>query len=564
MKPTANKWFANPFWLSVWLLGLIAVRACMAASGFEYANLLYAVIPVFIVMLAHTGGMLLVVGASCVAVLADSFATALALNQSLALVLSLNPSGSAGTVVGPVEKFMLLVSIGAAVSIISSRWSSAFSKESRRAEDYLKKLYMQQKESACAISDAKSHMRRVRQDVDMYSSLVLLLEEAAEKIYSHLNPEELIETFFLVLRKCLNADTGCIYFIDDSQGEAARKFTLHAKFGYSSDVPFDQPDILPVGDPLVEYVMRSPRAIALFDPSADGTKAAMTADTELADIAAGSRLNVVMATALMEQNEITGIVTINSFHDDSLLDEKRDTSLLSMLSNITSIAFTNARLFMKIRDMADRDTLTKLFNRGYFYNELSRELSKQRLEGGSLCVLLFDIDHFKPVNDTYGHQAGDAVLTSFAELCRSTVRDCDVLARYGGEEFIVLLPGLIVEEGRHAAERIRRAVEAQEFPVEHANGSLLLQVTVSCGVAAFPDHASDVASLTKAADCALYEAKEAGRNRIVVAGCPTSETSADADSLMTQDESAQTSEPGQPLPAAEKPQASRNSGHLEV
>jgi len=528
MRMGQLKRLVNPFWMSVLLLATLVGRACLVAGGFPHANALYALIAVFIVLLAHTGGILVVTGASIVAVLTDSVGTSLALGQSLSL--------STPTMVGPIEKFLLLMAVGSAVSIISKGLWSACSEESRRAESYLKELYLHRKESASAISDAQSCMQRVRQDVDMYSSLVLLLEEAAERIYSHLNPEKLIETFFLVLRKCLNAASGCIYFVDESQGASGeKKFTLHAKFGYDNGAEFDQPDILPASDPLVQHVLRSPRALALFDPSADGTRAAAPADPELAEISACSALNVVMATALTEQNEVTGIVTINEFHDGALLDEKRDTSLLSMLSNITSIAFTNARLFMKIRDMADRDPLTKLFNRGYFYNELSRELSKQRVEGGNLCVLLFDIDHFKAVNDMHGHQAGDAVLVSFAEACRGMIRDCDVLARYGGEEFIVLLPGLIAEEGLHAAERIRRAVAEQEFILEGAR----LKITVSCGVAAFPDHASDVASLTKAADWALYEAKEAGRNRVVVAGSSCSETCTGFDSSATLRETAQ-------------------------
>ena len=504
------KKLANPFSASVALLGIIACRALLARAGFAHANVLYALIPAPVAILAHTGGMLLVVGAAVVTVLADTFATSFATGESLV--------SCASVTIGPLEKLLLICSGGAAVRLISAHFSSAFTRASRRAEGYLKKLYLQRKENASALSDAESCVERVRQDVDMYSSLVLLLEEAAEKIYSHLNTEELIETFFLVLRKCLSAETGAMYFVD----EHGKNYLLHASFGYTPGRPYDQPEVVATNDPLVEYVALSRRAIALYN--GPGGKEAPPADPQVAAAARLSGLRVGMGAALLEQDKVTGIVTINSFRDGAQLDSTRDTALLSMLCNITSIAFTNARLFMRIRDMADRDPLTKLFNRRYFYDALGRELSKCRLQGGEACVLLCDIDHFKATNDTYGHQAGDAVLIDFADRCRKVVRDCDVLARYGGEEFIFLLPGLSPQEGLQAARRIRRAIAAQKFTFDGQD----IEVTASCGVAAFPEHASDVSTLTKAADLALYDAKDRGRNTVVMAGGPDSETFTDS------------------------------------
>jgi two-component system cell cycle response regulator len=451
-------------------------------------------------MLAHSGGMLLVAGASIVTVFADTIAMSFATGGDLA------PSSIA--TVGPIEKLLMMCSCGAVVYFISKRFSCAFTQASQKAENYLKKLYLQGKENATALSDAESCVQRVRHDVDMYSSLVLLLEEAAEKIYSHLDTEELIETFFLVLRKCLGADAGAIYFID----EHGDNYVLHSSFGYGPGRTYDQPEVLPANDPLVEYVTTSRRAIALYDSA--------PRDPQLKTVVPKSSLNVAMAATLLEQDRPAGIVTINRFRDNALQDHIRDTALVSMLCNITSIAFTNARLFMKIQDMADRDPLTKVFNRRYFYEALGRELSTCHLRDGEACVLLCDIDHFKVVNDTFGHQVGDAVLIEFANTCRKIIRDCDVLARYGGEEFIFLMPGLSVDEGRRAAERVRRAVDAMEFVFDGKQA----KVTVSCGVASFPQHACDVSSLTQAADLALYQAKASGRNKVVVSGASQSET----------------------------------------
>jgi len=175
---------------------------------------------------------------------------------------------------------------------------------------------------------------------------------------------------------------------------------------------------------------------------------------------------------------------------------------------------------MKVQDMAVRDPLTKLFNRRHFFERLASELAQCRAENRQACVLLCDIDHFKAVNDRYGHQAGDAILIGFADVCRSIIRDCDVLARYGGEEFIFLLPGLAADEGYRAAQRIRSKIAAQTFSF----GGQDLRITASCGVAAFPDHGTDVASLIRMADVALYAAKDAGRNVVIIANDQQPET----------------------------------------
>ena len=503
MQEDRLKKVANPFTGCVALLGIIVARAALAAWGFEYANLLYALIPWPVAILAHSGGMLLVAGASIVTVFADTIAMSFATGGDLAL--------SSTATVGPVEKLLMMCSCGAVVYLISRRFSCAFTQASQKAEGYLKKLYLQRKENATALSDAETCVQRVRHDVDMYSSLVLLLEEAAEKIYSHLDTEELIETFFLVLRKCMSADAGAIYFID----EHGENYVLHSSFGYGPGRTYDQPEVLPASDPFVEYVMMSRRAIALYDGAPP--------DPQLKVVVPKSRLDVAMAAVLLEQDKPTGIVTINSFRDGALQDYTRDTALVSMLCNITSIAFTNSRLFMRIQDMADRDPLTGLFNRRYFYEKLGQELSTCHLRDTEACVLLCDIDHFKVINDTFGHQVGDVMLIEFANTCRKIIRDCDVLARYGGEEFIFLLPGLSVDEGRRAAERVRRAIAAMEVMSEGGK----VKITTSCGVAVYPQHACDVSSITQAADLALYQAKESGRNNVVVAGTSQSETIAD-------------------------------------
>jgi diguanylate cyclase (GGDEF)-like protein len=166
----------------------------------------------------------------------------------------------------------------------------------------------------------------------------------------------------------------------------------------------------------------------------------------------------------------------------------------------------------ELRRMAITDGLTGLYNRRHMEERL-REMweHSERLHEPLSCVM-FDLDHFKSVNDTYGHQAGDEVLKQLARLLKNVARDIDRVGRYGGEEFIVLLPGTVVDAAVTFAERVRQEVEGHVFTFDGGT----LRRTLSCGAAGFPHpRVGSRDALLKAADDALYVAKELGRNRVV-------------------------------------------------
>lgn len=172
------------------------------------------------------------------------------------------------------------------------------------------------------------------------------------------------------------------------------------------------------------------------------------------------------------------------------------------------LASANAEL----RRMAVTDALTGLFNRRHLEERLREMFDHSTRLHEPLAIVMFDLDHFKSVNDTYGHQVGDEVLRQLADLLRGSVREIDRMGRYGGEEFMAILPGTVLDAAVTFAERARQEVAAHEF--RFAGGTL--RRTLSCGVAAWPHprirHRDE---LVKAADDALYVAKELGRNRVV-------------------------------------------------
>ena len=194
---------------------------------------------------------------------------------------------------------------------------------------------------------------------------------------------------------------------------------------------------------------------------------------------------------------------------DGFNGEARD--LARWLAAQGAIALENARLHAVVREQAVTDPLTELANRRRFMSALGTELQRAARFGQSVALVLADLDNFKSVNDTFGHQTGDRVLTAFADVLRERVRDIDLAARLGGEEFAILLPETDVAGGERLAERLRDAVERLRLPEEDGAP---VTITASFGVAAYPESAN-AADLLAAADAALYAAKLRGKNRVV-------------------------------------------------
>jgi diguanylate cyclase (GGDEF)-like protein len=164
------------------------------------------------------------------------------------------------------------------------------------------------------------------------------------------------------------------------------------------------------------------------------------------------------------------------------------------------------RLLQEMREQTIRDSLTSLYNRRFLQDYLERELIRARRERAPLALIMMDLDRFKRLNDSEGHQAGDQVLVQMGALLKRHVRGSDIACRYGGEEFAVVLPKTTLESAQRRSAEICSAIRRE--------AELLRGVTASLGVALCPAHATDAEELLRAADHALYEAKRAGRNQV--------------------------------------------------
>src|SRR4051812_5777885 len=217
--------------------------------------------------------------------------------------------------------------------------------------------------------------------------------------------------------------------------------------------------------------------------------------------------NVVIVPLTAEGRATGSLVLEHSLRSGSRV-ERRVVTAVERFGSYAALALRNAVLLEQVQRMAATDGLTAIANRRTFESTLEREIARAQRHAEPVSLVMVDIDHFKALNDSHGHQAGDDVLRNVAAALACECREFDLAARYGGEEFAIVLPGCSAEESLVIAERFRRVVSAAPSVVP---------ITASAGVATYPDHAKDADELVRVADEALYDSKRAGRDRVSAA-----------------------------------------------
>ena len=220
--------------------------------------------------------------------------------------------------------------------------------------------------------------------------------------------------------------------------------------------------------------------------------------------------NELIIMPLKAKDQVNGLIVADNLYTQKPITDE-DLKIFTMLANQAGLAIENSQLYEKVVHKSHTDSLTNLWNHGFFQHTLAIEFEKAQTEKTSLTLLIIDIDNFKKLNDTYGHQNGDIILMELANILRENARESDYVCRYGGEEFSIILPQTSKEEGLSIAERIRQKIERYDF----SKFSLFqnLMITVSIGLAAYPQNAQTKEDLIAKTDKAMYIAKFGGKNR---------------------------------------------------
>jgi diguanylate cyclase (GGDEF)-like protein len=316
-----------------------------------------------------------------------------------------------------------------------------------------------------------------------------------QSLAATLNPEELYRLALHLLGRALRVDAYALFLLEES-GE---RLLLKAAFGLPAEEHLGLP--LRRGEGLAGLVAESGQALLVPDVTAEPRGQA----PEALGLPRGSGLGVPLRRP---GRELLGVLTAHrpDRHGFTL----GDLDLAQAVAHQVAAALENAQLYQRTKELSTRDDLTGLFNRRHFFDQLEKEVQRARRYRRVFALLLLDLDAFKGYNDTHGHLQGDEALKEVARLLLASTRRADIVARFGGEEFVVLLPEVPAAGAAVVAEKIRTAVEGYPFAGRHTQPGGRLTVTL--GLATYPQDAAGGLELLDCADRAMYLGKQQGGN----------------------------------------------------
>ncbi len=307
-----------------------------------------------------------------------------------------------------------------------------------------------------------------------------------EMLASHLDLNDLTERALQQLLEHTGADAGAILI------EADGEITIAAAHGIQA------PKAVIASDH-VRYALRTEKRRRVQLPE----------DVMVDGLLVAFRPQEMIVDPILHKKVVLGAIILASATSFTAEEQVR----IELFRQGLALALHNALLYDRLGKLAALDALTGAYNRRFGANRLREEFGRALRTSLPLGVLMFDLDHFKQVNDTYGHLVGDRILVRVAKLARSVLRDGDILVRYGGEEFLAILPGASLNDLAQTGERLRRMIGEASV----ADGEQTVRVTVSVGGVSYPEvDVEDENALVRQADLALYSAKESGRNQVMI------------------------------------------------
>jgi len=304
--------------------------------------------------------------------------------------------------------------------------------------------------------------------------------------------------------KLVDATLASVYVLNEESSELALRRTNHSR-RIAERIPME-------GNPpsLMALACDKKAVLLIKDIDAFAKRLGLPVDRTYAD---RYRTHSCIVVPLLNDNRVIAVLNLADKANGSPFDEVRDLPLMDHVSQFIGIALRNCQLYDQVWHLAKTDALTGFINHKAFFDELKREMDRVSRNKSNLSLILLDVDNFKLFNDVHGHQVGDMVLRQVAQLIRNNVRTIDVAARYGGDEFAIILADTDLQRAEMVAERIRRAIAANQLTLNVQT----FFVTISAGVTQLGP-GQTLADIVSDADAALYRAKSRGRNAIAVSG----------------------------------------------
>ena len=340
-----------------------------------------------------------------------------------------------------------------------------------------------------------------------HAAAVATLMEIARALASPNEIEEILQQIMYQVSRLLNPKAWSLLLRDDVTGELEFKVVI-------SDVSEKLKGVrLPPGHGVAGWVAENGESLIIPDVRCD-ERFASEFDKKLS-----FTTRSIACVPVKSHDTVFGVIELINSIDCGIFDES-DEQILTTIADFAGIAISNAKAVEKIKQLVITDDLTGLYNSRYFFEQIEYEVERSKRYNTPLSLVFFDLDHFKDVNDTYGHLTGSRLLSEVGAVVSENIRKIDKAARYGGDEFVIILPHTEKSGASAFALKLHSELRNKAF---FSNSGDLLAVTGSFGVASFPEDAESSSELISMADEAMYLVKEAGRDGVRVAGCSVSQ-----------------------------------------
>ena len=359
--------------------------------------------------------------------------------------------------------------------------------------EYLFKRALRERELLKENASLKSRAVSLAKELDFF-------DEVSKTLTSTLELSDILTTIMRKSKKLIAADTWSILLLDEETGE----LVFERITGKKEDSRKMKKIRLKLGEGIAGWVAQEGVPVVVPDVSIDKRFCARIGKE------AGAKTKSLICVPIKSKGHILGVLEITNRAANSPFT-REDLELIMRLVDRAALAIERATLYQKMAELSVTDDLTKLFNTRYLNRTLEIEITRSNRHKSSLSLIFMDIDHFKTINDNYGHLVGSKLLVEMGQLLIKSLRTIDIVARYGGDEFVIVLPQTSPGSAVITAERIRKAIEQNVFLKRDGYS---LRLTASFGVASYPESAQSKEDLLRLADEAMYRVKYQTRNGV--------------------------------------------------